>query len=116
MPSKVAGRSKFGISGDVDAEGVVLGEIAHAAILGVNMLARRDRYGGEADDLTIAADRFADRDRLDRHLVTGGNALDGAHTIGHHHAGRQARARDQHAVIGMQADHGGWGHDDVSLV
>ena len=47
---------------DVDAEGVVLGEIAHAAILGVHMLARRNRRGRKADDLAVAVDRLADRD------------------------------------------------------
>ena len=46
---------------DIDAEGVVLGEIAHAAILGVHMLARRDRLGRKADDLAVAVDGFADR-------------------------------------------------------
>ena len=95
---------------DVDAEGVVFGEIAHAAILGVDMLARRDRRGRKADDLAVAADRLAHRDRPDRHLVARGNPLDRGHAVGHHHAGRQAGACDQHAIIGMQADDGGWGH------
>ena len=48
---------------DVDAEGIILGEIAHAAILGMHVLARRNRRGRKADDLAVAADRLADRDR-----------------------------------------------------
>ena len=44
---------------DVDAIGIVLGEIAHAAVMGVHVLARRNRRGGEADDLAVAADRLA---------------------------------------------------------
>ena len=40
---------------DVDAERIVLGEIAHAAVLRVHMLARRNRRGGKADDLAVAA-------------------------------------------------------------
>ena len=95
---------------DVDAEGVVLGEIAHAAILGVHMLARRDRLRRKADDLAVTADRLADGDRPDRHLVAGRNAFDGGDAVGHHQARRQARARDQHAIIGMQANDGCWGH------
>ncbi len=97
---------------DIDAEGIVLGEIAHAAVLGMDMLARRDRRGRKADDLAIAADRLADRNRPDRNLVAGRNPLDRGDAIGHHHAGRQARARDQHAIIGMQSDHGCWGHGE----
>src|SRR5882724_905652 len=64
---------------DVDAERIVLGEIAHAAVLGVDVLARRDPLGG--------------RDAL-----------------GHDQPRRQTRPRDQHSVVGMQADDGGWGH------
>ena len=98
---------------DVDAVGIVLGEIAHAAVLGVHVLARRDRNGGKADDLAVAADRLADRDRLDRHLVARRNPLDRGDAVGHHHARRQARARDQHAIVGMQADHGCRGHGSL---
>ena len=99
---------------DVDAIGIVLGEIAHAAVLRVDMLARRNRRGGEADDLAVAADRLAQRDRLDRDLVAGGNALGRGDAIGDDEPGRQARARDQHAVVRMQADDGCWGHGKVS--
>jgi len=72
---------------NVDAEGIVFCEIAHAAILGVDMLARRDRRGRKADDLAVAADRLADRDGAGRDLVARGNALDRGHAVGHHHAG-----------------------------
>jgi hypothetical protein len=75
---------------DTDAEGVVLGEIAHAAILGVDMLPRQDRRGRKADDLAIAADRFARCDSPDRHFMPGRNPLDRRNPVGHHHAGRQA--------------------------
>ena len=44
---------------DIDAERIVLGEIAHAAILGMDMLARRDGHGRKADDLAVAPDRLA---------------------------------------------------------
>ncbi len=95
---------------DVDAVGIVLGEIAHAAILRVDMLARRNRRGGKADDLAIAADRLAERYRLDRDLVAGRNPLGRGHAIRHHEARRQARPRDQHAVVRMQANDGCRGH------
>ena len=99
---------------DVDTIGIVLGEIAHAAVLRVHMLARRNRHGGKADDLAVAAHRLAHGDRLDRHLVTGRDPLDGRDPIGDDHAGRQARARDQHAVVGMQANDGCRGHVGTS--
>ena len=95
---------------DVDAIGIVLGEIAHAAVLRMHMLARRNRNRRKADDLAVAADRLAHGDRLDRDLVARGNALDRSDAVGHHHARRQARARDQHAVVRMQANDGCRGH------
>ena len=94
----------------VDAEGVVLGEIAHAAILGVHVLARRDRLRRKADDLAVTVDGFADGNGADRHLVAGRNAFDRGHALGHHEARRQARARDQHAVVGVQTNDGRRGH------
>src|SRR6185312_4930627 len=81
-------------------------EIAHAAILRMHMLAGRDGLGGKADDLAVAGDRLAARDRLDRDLVARWNPLGRGHALRHHHAGRQAGARDQHAVVRMQADDG----------
>ncbi len=95
---------------NVDAKGIVLGKIAHAAILGMDVLARRNRRGRKADDLAVTTDRFTDRNGADRNLVAGGNALARGHAIGHHHAGRKARARDQHAVIGVQSNDGCWRH------
>ena len=95
---------------DVDAIGIVLVEIAHAAVLRVHVLAGRDRLRRKADDLAVAADRLASRDRLDRDLVARRNAFRRGDALGHDHAGRQARARDQHAVVGMQADDGCGGH------
>src|ERR1700682_2586242 len=81
----------------------------------MDVLARRDRRGRKADDLAVAADRLADRDRPDRNLVAGRNALHRGDALGHDDARRQARARDQHAIIGMQSDDGRWGHVGVSL-
>ena len=87
----IEGRGKIEVRHrlDVDAKRIVLGEIAHPAILGMNMLARRNWRGRKADDLAVAADRFADRDGTDRNLVAGGNALDRGHAIGHDHSGRK---------------------------
>ena len=39
-----------------------------------DVVARSDRGGGETDDLAVAADGGAGRDRLSRDLVAGGNA------------------------------------------
>ncbi len=97
---------------DVDAIGVVLGEIAHAAILGVDVLAGRNRRRGETDDLAVAMDRLADRDRPGRDLVARRNPFDRGDAVRHHHARRQARPRDQDGIVGMQADHGGRGHGE----
>ena len=99
---------------DVDAVGIVLGEIAHAAVLRVDVLARRNRHRRKADDLAVAAYRLAHGDRLDRDLVAGRNPLDRGDAVGHHHARRQARARDQHAVVRMQANDGCRGHVGTS--
>ena len=54
-------RRRVGVVGRlrIDAVGVVLGEVAHLAVLHVHVLAGRDRARGEADDLAIAAHRLA---------------------------------------------------------
>ena len=95
---------------DVHAPGIILGELAHADILHVDVLARRDRLRGKADDLAIALDRFADGDGFHRHLMACGNTLDGDDALRDLDAGQQARARDQHAIVGMQTDHRCRGH------
>ncbi len=66
------GRVRAGRAG-VDARGVVLGEVAHAAVVHVDVLAGRDVGGGEADDLAVAPDRLAERDGPHRDLVAGGD-------------------------------------------
>ena len=106
------GRRRIEIGGrpHVLAIGVVLGEIAHAAVVHMHVLARRDRGEGEADDLAVAADRLAGRVRAHRDLVPGRDAHRGRDTLGHRRAGQQGGAGDHHAVVGMQADHGGRGH------
>jgi len=93
---------------DVHAIGNSLFANRHAAILGVNVLARRNRNGGKADDLAVAADRLTGRNRPDRDLVACGNPLDRGHASATTMPAGQARARDQHAVVGMQADDGSW--------
>jgi hypothetical protein len=76
----------------------------------MDVLARRDCRGCKADDLAVAADRLADRDRPDRNLVAGRNPFDRGHTF-HDGAGRQARARDHHAIIGMKSNDRCWRHE-----
>ncbi len=95
---------------DVHAIGVVAVEIAHAAILGVDVLARRNRLRREADDLAVAADLFAGRDGADGDLVAGGNALAGHHAFRHLDTGQQRGARDQYSVVVMQTNDGRWSH------
>src|SRR5260370_36642788 len=70
---------------------------------------------GKAEEMARTADQVAGCDRPARNLVAGGNALDRGHAIRHDHARRQARARDQHAIIGMQSDDRRWRHGGVSL-
>src|SRR5258708_37842417 len=64
----VKGRGQIEVRrrGDVDAERVVLGEIAHPAILGMDMLARRDRRSRDAAALAIAPELLDHRGRARR--------------------------------------------------
>ena len=94
----------------IDAVGVILGEIAHLAVVDVHVLARCDGGGGETDDLAVAADRFARGDGSDRDLVAGGNALGRADVIADRRAGQQGGAGDHDAVLGVQANDGRRGH------
>jgi hypothetical protein len=96
----------------VRAEGVVARERAalgaHAQVVRVHVLARRDRLGGEADDLVVAAHRLAHGNGAGGDLVAGWdqaahrNVLDGG-------AADQLGARDQHVVVRMESDEGGHG-------
>src|SRR4051812_6629475 len=47
----------------IDPEGVIAVEIAHRQIMRVDMLARADRLGREAEDLGVFPDRLAGSDR-----------------------------------------------------
>ena len=95
---------------DVDAVRVILGKFPHADVLHMDMLTRRDRNSGEANNLTVALDGLTDCDRLHCNFVTGRNAFGRGDALRHLGARQQRRPRNHHAVIGMQADHGCRGH------
>ena len=102
---------------DVDAIGIVLVEIAHAAVLRVHVLAGRDRLRRKADDLAVADDRLARRDRLDRDLVARGNALGRGDAVGHHHArpaGSSARSARRRQDAGGSRVLGPWEFSSLS--
>src|SRR5947207_15326175 len=79
----------------------------------MDVLARRDRRCRKSDDLAIAPDRLADGNRPDRDLVSRRNAVASGYAVRHDGARRQARARDQYAIVGMQSDDG-WGRHAIS--
>ena len=95
------GRGQVEIRGrlGVDAPGIVLGEIAHAAIMFVHMLAGGDGGGGEADDLAVAADCLAGFHRADGHFVAGGNAFGGGDARRQFGAGLKRGSRDQNPIL-----------------
>ena len=96
-------------------DGVVAGELAHAAIVHMDVLARCDVLGREADDLVELADRLAERDRPRRHLVPGGNALgDGQPFPVERRAGQDVDPGDHDIVVRVQAD-GERGRGHVAL-
>ena len=89
----------------VGAERVVALEGAHAEVVHVDMLARADRTGREADDLVVAADGLAFLDVVGRDLVTRGDGGRGADVLLRDFgAGRQVDAGDDHVVGGIEAD------------
>jgi len=89
----------------VGAEGVVALEIAHGAVLHMDMLAGADRLGGEADDLVVAPDRLARRDRPGRHLVPGRDVAGGGHPLFRNRgARRDIGAGEDDIVVTVQAD------------
>ncbi len=87
------------------AEGVVAIEIAHRAVVHVNVVARLHGLGREADDLVVLAQRLVERDRRDRDFVAGRDvgAADhvGARQAG---AGQQVGARHHDIVGRVQSD------------
>ena len=78
----------------------------------MHVLTRRDRGGGKADDLPIAPDRVALRDRANRHLVPGRNALGGQHIFADRSARQEGGACDDDVVLGVKADDGRRCHDN----
>src|ERR1700742_2802885 len=78
----------------VDAITVVLGEIAHLAVLHMHVLARCDGTRSEPNDLAVATPRLTRRDWPHRNLVASGNAFGSDRAIRHLHAGQQRAARD----------------------
>ena len=93
--------------------GIVLLMRAHAQIVGMDMLARRDGPGRNTDDLAIADDVFALRHCPRRNLVPARHwPGQGCRDIGHNAAGTQIAQRDDDIVSGIQADRigNGGGH------
>ena len=111
---------------DVGTERVIALEIAaHAHVVDVDMVARLDRRGGEADDLIVFAHRLARCDGAHRDLVPGRHRPGGRDArdlggAGQGDAGLQVGAGDDDVVGGVQADgrrcHGAMssGRDDPS--
>ncbi len=93
----------------VGGEGVVAGEIAHRDIVRVDVLARRDRRGGEADDLVVLAHRRADLDRRCRHLVPGRDMRPRLDALaGNRRAGQDIGACHHDVVGRVEADGERW--------
>ena len=84
----------------VGAEGVVALEVAHDAVVRVDVGARRHVLGGKADDLAVTMDRFTGCDWFHRNLVSGGNALGDSNAL-RSRARLKRRPRDHNAVAGM---------------
>ncbi len=74
-------------------------------VVGMDMLARRDRLRCEADDLSIAADRVTLRDGVDRNLVPRRDHL-GDHDLGvlglEPRPGQQRLLGDHHIIIRVE--------------
>ena len=66
---------------DVPAVGVVVGERTDREVVGVDVLPRRDGGGGEADDLAVAVDRLAGRNRSQGNLMPGRDHLSHPHGL-----------------------------------
>jgi len=94
----------------IGAVSVILCEIAHLAVVHMYVLAGRDRGGGKADDLAVAAHRLMLGDGAHRGLVAGRNSLGGRDVVAEQGAGQQRHAGNHHVVVGMQANDGRWGH------
>ena len=91
------------------AIGVVLGEITHAEVLGVDVLAGRDGGGGEADDLAVAADGGAGGEGPQGDFVSGGDPRSRTHAVGDRGRRHEGGAGDDDVVVGVEfqeGDHG----------
>ena len=111
MPWKVAGAGRSTrLGAGVDAVGVVLGEIAHFAIVHVHVLAGRDGGGGEADDLAVAADRVRPPRWSDGDLVARPGCAGSLGRYRRPGARQQGGSGDHYVILGMQANDGRRGH------
>jgi len=89
----------------VDPECVVAGKIAHREVVGVDMVARRDRRRREADDLIVFAHRRPRLDGFRRDLVPRRDVTARRDALaGDLGAGQDVRAGDDDVVGGIEAD------------
>src|SRR5206468_4168249 len=97
-----------GVDGaDVGPDLVLLGELTDGQVVGVDVIALRDRLGREPDDLPVAAHRLAVRARTPGDLVAGPDVAaehDARGAILEDRAGRDRDLRDRHVVVGMEDD------------
>ncbi len=78
-------------------------------IVDMNVLAGRDRLGGDADDLAELPHRLAVGDRLGRHLVAAADRFHRADIAqAHFLAGLQLAGRDDQGSVGLSCKTGGW--------
>ena len=92
---------------DVDADLVLLLQLADREVLDVDMIAHVDLRGREADDLAVAPDGLADPRRTPCDLVTGPDVLtnlDPAAVVLDDRSGRDVGLRDHHVVGGIEED------------
>ena len=89
---------------EIDAKSVFPGEVAHAQVVGVYVLAGQDRPVGESNDLAVATHRFTSGDFPQGDLVAAGDALAHGHEcVGMAH-GPQSQ-RDVDVQIGLGNGH-----------
>ena len=89
----------------ISPERIVVLQPADVQIVRVDVLARRDGCGGEADHLPVAPHRGADLNRLERHLVPRRHRRsqhDSPAIRGHYQTAAERHARQRHRVLGMQ--------------
>ena len=87
------------------AERIVARELAHRQVMQMHVLARRDRALGKADDLVIALDGRAGRNRMRRDLVAGRHeARDLDALVEERRARDKLLASDHHVIVLMEAN------------